>query len=90
MMTAPHILASYRPFIDPIDHLFDAHRWWFLFLIPLALGVSVAYKAVRVVDMATYWRQVAAMTVQIVLSIIALGAIFFVFIQYVLPLIAPR
>src|SRR5947207_3901930 len=29
---------AYTPFIDPIN----AHRWWYLLLVPLALGIAVA------------------------------------------------
>jgi hypothetical protein len=79
------LTLAYRPFIDPID----AHRLWFLLLIPLALGVSVAYKAVRVEDLRTYWRQVITMTMQIVVGIIALGAASYLIIQHILPAVVP-
>lgn len=84
-MTLLAALLAYRPFVDPID----AHRLWFLLLIPLALGVSITYKAVRVADMRTYWRQVVLMTVQIVVGIIALGAASFLVIQHLLPAVVP-
>jgi len=79
------LTLAYRPFVDPID----AHRLWFLLLIPLALGVSITYKAVRTVDMRTYWRQVALMTLQIVFGIIALGAASYLVIQHLLPAVVP-
>ncbi|HLO42328.1 MAG TPA: hypothetical protein VK176_15000 [Phycisphaerales bacterium] len=79
------VLATWRPFIDPID----AHRTWFMLLIPMAFLISMVYKAVRLPDLSTYWRQVIVMTLQIILWIIALGAIIFVFIQFVAPLIVP-
>ncbi len=60
---------SYRPFIDPID----LHGHWYLLLIPLAFGVSMAYKAVRVKTMDRYWRNVFAMTAQIVVGMLLLG-----------------
>ncbi len=76
---------AYRPFLDPLD----LHQVWFLLLIPLSLGVSVTYKAVRLPTLDRYWRQVALMTTQIVVAIIAIGAASFLLVQYVLPLIAP-
>lgn len=82
---AMFLTLAYRPFIDPID----AHRLWFLLLIPLALGVSIVYKAVRTDDLRTYWRQVLVMTVQIVVGIIALGAASYLIIQHLLPAIVP-
>ncbi|MDX2146314.1 MAG: hypothetical protein SFZ23_02230 [Planctomycetota bacterium] len=83
-------VLAYRPFIDPIDELIDAHRLWFLLLIPLALLVSMAYKAVRIPTMQDFWRQVAVMTVQIVVAIIGLGAASFIVIQFIVPRIVPH
>lgn len=77
-----HTLA-WRPFLDPLD----AHGVWYLFLIPLALGVSIAYKAVRVADLRGYWREVLTMTVQIIGAMIALALLTYVVIILILPLL---
>jgi len=79
-------MLAYVPFIDPID----ANAWWFLLIFPLALGISVAYKAVRVLDMRTFLRQVLVMTAQIVLAMIALGFGAYLFVEQVIPRIAPH
>jgi hypothetical protein len=76
---------AYRPFLDPLN----MQRTWFFLLLPMALFISIAYKAVRVVDMQDYWRQVLVMTMQLVLAIVGLGAALFFVVQYVLPLILP-
>jgi hypothetical protein len=83
-VSAPASLA-WRPFIDPLD----AHRAWFLLLIPMALFISMVYKGVRLPELDRYWRQVAVMTFQIVVGIIALGAGVFLFIQYIAPAVVP-
>lgn len=79
------VLVAYTPFIDPIN----AHSTWYLLLIPLAVGISVVYKAVRVGDLRYYPRQVLAMTGQIVgvMVLLAVGA--YVLIQHLLPVIFP-
>lgn len=78
-MTLPALLtAAWRPFIDPLD----LHALWWVLLIPMALGVSVVYKAVRVRDLSRYWREVAIMTTQIVLAMILLGAAVYLFIEF--------
>lgn len=77
---------AYTPFIDPIDF----HDWWFTLLVPISLGISIAYKAVRVPDLRSYWRQVVVLTVQIVLSMIGLGIGAYLFVVHIVPLIAPR
>jgi len=60
----------YRPFIDPLP----LHDWWWVFLVPLAVGIAVVYKAVQMKDSAGYPRAVAVMALQIVLGMVALGA----------------
>lgn len=80
----PQILA-YTPFIDPIN----VHRVWFWLLIPLSLGISITYKAVRVGDMRHYPRQVLVMTVQIVAAMVLLGLASYLLIQHILPRILP-
>jgi len=78
---APGEVGAYRPFIDPID----AQPFWFALLIPLAIGIAVAYKAVRMTDMQGYARQVAVMSLQIVLGMIALAIGFYLFVLVYLP-----
>ena len=79
-------LLSYRPFIDPID----AHRWWFLLLLPMAFFLSLAYKSVRVADLKDLMRGTLIMSAQITLAMIALGFAFYTFVQFILPHIVPR
>lgn len=70
---------GYRPFLDPLP----LHDVWWLTLIPLALGISVAYKAIRVSDMSRYWRQVGLMTAQIIAGMIGLAAIVFIVVEII-------
>jgi hypothetical protein len=86
-MSPAHLLTlAYRPFLDPIA----VHSHWYLLLPPMALFMSLAYKAVRVHDLSRLPREVVAMTIQIVVAMIALGAAFYLFIEFLLPVIAPR
>src|SRR5262249_58964839 len=79
-------LLAYRPFIDYIS----ADRWWYLLLIPMALGIALAYKAVRVPDLKDYPREVAIMTVQIIVAMIVLGVASYLFVQYIVPAVVPK
>ncbi len=76
---------GWTPFIDPIN----AFGVWWALIVPLAFGMSVAYKAVRVNDLSRYWRQVGAMTVQSVAAMFLLGAAAYVLILHVIPAIVP-
>lgn len=76
---------AYRPFLDPLP----AQSLWYLFLVPLALGISVVYKAVRVGDMKHFQRAVAVMTAQVILGIIGLAALAFVLFIVIAPRLIP-
>lgn len=78
-------VIAYIPFVDPID----AHRWWFMLLIPMAVGVSMVYKAVRMRSLDRYWRHVVTMSATIIIGIILLGAGTYVLIEWIVPRIAP-
>jgi hypothetical protein len=79
------MLLAWRPFLDPLN----LHEYWWAFLVPLALGVAFTYKAVRVRDLRELPKRTAVLTVQIILGMILLGAAFFAFLEYVVPVIAP-
>lgn len=76
-------LLAYTPFLDPLN----LHAGWWLTLVPLALGISVVYKAIRVRTFTGYWGQVAMMSVQIILGIIAISAALFMLTEVFIPLI---
>ena len=93
MRSAPYTLKGvlfdkgpWRPFLDPLN----LHEYWWAFLLPLSLLISISYKAVRVRDLGfPYWRAVIIMTVQIILAMILLGAATFLLLEYILPAILP-
>ncbi|MFN0133797.1 MAG: hypothetical protein ACKVW3_14860 [Phycisphaerales bacterium] len=84
----PCPLLAWRPFLDPLS----LNAYWWAFLVPLAMGVAFSYRAVRMKDLSSltaFGRQVIIMTWQIVAAMVMLGAGVFVFLEYVLPRIAP-
>ena len=76
-----HLLANI-PFVYPIQFFQD---WWYLLLIPMALGISVIYKALRMPTLDHYWRGVLVMTAQIVLAMIGLAVALVVVVQLLIP-----
>lgn len=81
---------SYRPFIDPVDVWIPwIHDAWFFLLIPLAFGISVVYRAVRLDNLAEFWPSVLKMTAQIILGMIALALAGYIFVLVLLPLLTP-
>ena len=76
-----HVLA-YIPFINPLNVF---HVWWYLLLAPMALGIAVVYKALKLASLEQYWRQVVMMTVQILLGMIALAVGLAILVQLIIP-----
>ncbi len=77
---------AWRPLLDPLP----MEDGWYLLLIPLALLISIGYKAVRTRDMRRYWRDVGVMTVQIILAMILLWIGAYLLIFRIVPLILPQ
>ena len=76
---------AWRPMLDPLP----VGDTWPLLLIPLSLGISIAYKAVRVGSIGSYPKAVLVMTTQIVLAMIAMGIVANLFVRFVLPVVIP-
>ncbi len=79
------LAQAWRPMLDPLP----IGEYWPFLLIPLALGISIAYKAVRVGSREAYLKSVVMMTTQIVLAMIAMGVAAYLFIWFVIPAITP-
>jgi hypothetical protein len=76
-------LLAYIPFVHPINFF---HEWWYLLLVPLAFGISIIYKAVRLPALEHFWRSVAVMTLQIVLAMLGLAIALVVLVQVIVPI----
>jgi len=77
-------LLAYTPMLDPMP--LSGMTWW-LTLLPLALGIAVVYKAIKLEDMDRYPKQVVMMTTQIVVVMVALAFGIQVAVGWVLPLL---
>ena len=75
-------MLAWTPFLQPAP---GADRWWWLLIVPLALGMSVAYKAIRVHDLRELPRAALVMTAQIVGGLAALAIFLFILVVLVLP-----
>ena len=63
-------LARYRPLLDPMP----VDRHWPWLLLPLAVLIAIAYKAVKVDDLTDMRRQVVVLTTQIIVGMILAAA----------------
>lgn len=71
------VRPPYRPFLDPLD----VHNWWWVMLLPMAFGIAVVYKAVRLKDLRGYWLAVLSLTFQIVAGMVLLGAATYLLVE---------
>ena len=78
-----HMLA-WTPFVEPLPTI---GLWWPLLLLPLSLGLSLVFRAIRTKDLSNYARDVVIMTVQIVLAMVGLGLVFAIIVQWLMPLL---
>ncbi len=76
--------VAYIPFLDPVHALLD---WWYLLLVPLALGISMIYRAIRMNNLDRFWRSAGIMTTQIVLAMAALAIALVILIRIAIPLL---
>ena len=78
-------LIAWIPFLEPMP---SPGSWWPLFLIPLAIGISMVYKAVRLERLGEYPREVLIMTGQIVGAMIFLAVVLGLVVQVLIPLLS--
>ena len=77
-------LFAWIPFVEPMPSI---GSWWPLLLIPLSVGISMIYKALRVSTLNHYVREVGIMTAQIVVAMLALSVVLILLVQVVIPII---
>ena len=75
---------AWVPFMQPLPGV-QANWLWLLPI--LVFGIAMMYKAVRVVDLATYWREVGMMTMQVLLAFLGLATGVFMIVQWIVPLL---
>jgi hypothetical protein len=80
------LTLALRPFLDPLN----VHDVWWLFLAPMALGISIVYKAVRLPTLERYWLHVFVMVAQIILGMLGLAIASYLFVEVYVRFIADR
>ncbi len=75
---------AYTPMLDPMP--LTGMTWW-LTLLPLALGIAIVYKAIKLEDMDRYPKQVLMMTTQIVVVMVVLAFGIQVTVGWIVPML---
>ena len=74
------ILASYRPFLDPLPYSWDYWPW---LLLPLCIGVAVVYKSIKCRTMKQVPREAAGITVWILAGLGAAAVVLVVIVKLI-------
>ena len=61
-------LLGWIPFIEPANWALPI---WQLFAIPMALGVSIAYKSLHVAKVVDFWKETLIMSLHIFIALLA-------------------
>jgi hypothetical protein len=77
-------ILAWTPFIEPIPTI---GSWWPLLLLPLSIGLSLVFRAIRTKDLSNYARDVVIMSMQIILAMVGLGIVFGIVVQWLVPLL---
>jgi hypothetical protein len=75
-------MLAWTPFLQPAPAV---DRWWWLLIIPLAVGVSFAYKATRTADIARLPREALRMSALIVSAMVGLALFTHAVVIWLLP-----
>ena len=77
-------MPAWIPFLGPAP---GVANWWWALVFPLALFISMAWKAVRQEELSGYWPAVARMSAQVVLGMIAMFAALAFVVRVIVPII---
>ncbi len=73
LATGTAALGAALPIMRPLR--FD--DFWLLLMLPLVVGISVTYKAIKLEDLATLPREATLMAVQIVVFMVVAAVVIF-------------
>lgn len=78
------MMVAWIPLIEPMTGLMSV---WYLLAVPLVVGVSMIYKAVRIPERGPWAREVAIMSLQVVGGIVLMAILLGLWVKYLLPLL---
>ena len=77
-------LLAWIPLVEPLPGGIHGWRAW---VVPMVVGVSIVWKAIRVQTLERYWHEVLRMSGQLLVGMIALAAGLMLLVRVVLPLL---
>jgi uncharacterized protein HemY len=75
-------ILAWTPFLQPAP---GVERWWWMLVLPMALGIAMSYKAIRTKDLRDYPRDVLRMSVQVVAAVVGIALGLYLLVIVLLP-----
>jgi|GEM_PF-575314 len=80
----PNLLLGWIPLLEPAGAL--GTIWWLL-MIPLVFGISIAYRATHEESLDRFWFRVVAFTVKSTLAMGSLAVLLYLFVYWIIPIL---
>ena len=80
------LLLAWRPILDPIA--LPAGSWW-ITILPLAMGIAMSYKAVRIPERNGWWKLYIRASLIMSVQIVTLIALLALMLHLVVEIFAP-
>ena len=75
-------MIGWIPFLQPAGSL--GNLWWLL-MIPLILGISIAYRATHDASIDQFWQRVFVFVTKSTLAMGSLALVMYLFVYWVIP-----
>ena len=80
----PISLLGWIPFLQPAGAL--GNLWWLL-MIPLILGISIAYRATHDASIEQFWQRVFLFVMKSTLAMGSLALVMYLFVYWIIPIL---
>ncbi|MFZ9880348.1 MAG: hypothetical protein ACO3QC_02975 [Phycisphaerales bacterium] len=77
-------LLAWTPFVQPAP---GVTSWWWLLLVPTAVGIALAYTAIRSKTVAAIPREAFVMTLQIIAAVVGIAIGLYLLVMVLLPVL---
>lgn len=75
-------LLAWTPFLQPAP---GVTSWWWLLLVPTAIGIAIAYTSIRSKTVAAIPREALVMTLQILAAVVGIAVGLYLLVIVLLP-----
>ncbi len=75
-------VLAWTPLLQPAP---GAEHWWWMLVVPMAVGIAMSYKAIRTKDLRDWPRDVLRMSVQVLVAVVGIAVGLYLLVIVLLP-----